>query len=123
MAAGSNRDRSEAVGWRPSRTEADVSYGVRTLGGRGRLEPFARVQMEETGSPRTGGGLRFNVSNNRDAPAAESADRLQLELLGDYRPGGQAMASRLAAAHGAPRIGPANSSVDYRVGIRLSVRF
>ena len=123
MASGSNRDPSEAVGWRPSRTEADVSYGVRTLSGRGRLEPFARVQMEDTGSPRMGGGLRFNVSNDRDAPAAESADRLQLELLGDYRPGGQAMASRLAAAHGAPRIGPANGSVDYRVGVRLSVRF
>ena len=112
-------DRSEALRWRPNRAQAALSYGLSTWGGRGRLGPFARLHLEGTGSPRLGGGLRFDVLGALDAPADTSAGGLQLEFFGDYRRRLQDSAGGLYAAQGGLSAGP----VDYRLGLILALTF
>ncbi|MCY4431311.1 MAG: Ig-like domain-containing protein [Rhodospirillales bacterium] len=116
-------DRSEAVSWRPNRAQADLSYGLSTRGGRGRLIPFARLQQETAGSPRLGGGLAFDVMSTPDAPAAMPSDGLRLELFGDYRHRRPDMAGGLDAAQIAEPASPSAGKADYRFGIRLALVF
>ena len=112
-------DRSEAMSWRPNRAQADLSYGLSTRGGRGRLIPFARLQQETAGSPRLGGGLSFDVLSTPDAPAAMPTDGLRVELFGDYRRSRPDLSGGVYAVQGAAKSGRA----DYRFGVRLALVF
>ena len=108
--------------WAPNRARADLSYGsygLKAWGGRGRLSPFARLHLEGTGSPRLGGGLRFDVLSAPGAVAGPLADGLWLELFGDYRRRLQDSAGGLYAAHAGLSAGPA----DYRLGLILALTF
>ena len=104
-------DGHEGVHWRPNRTQAALGYGMETWGGRGRLGPFAKMDLEDTGSPRLGGGLRLDVAGASQAVSQEATDGLRLELFGNYHPRRQDSAT-----------GPAGSS-DYRLGIGLVLYF
>ena len=112
-------DRSQAMTWQPNRAQADLSYGLSTRGGRGRLIPFARLQQETAGSPRMGGGLSFEVLSTPDAPAAMPADGLRLELFGDYRRSRPDLSGGVYAVQGAAKPG----RPDYRFGVRLALIF
>ena len=112
MLVGRNRmDGQEGVHWRPNRTQAALSYGLETWGGRGRLGPFAKMDLAATDSPRLGGGLRLDVAGASQAVSEEATDGLRLELFGNYHRRRQDSAS-----------GPAGSS-DYRLGIGLVLVF
>ena len=116
MLVGRNRvDGREGVHWRPDRTQAALSYGLETWGGRGRLGPFAKMDLEDTDSPRLGGGLRLDVLGASEAVSEEATDGLRLELFGDYHRRRQDLSAGLAA-------GTTDSS-DYRLGIGLVLNF
>ena len=116
MLVGRNRvDGREGVHWRPDRTQAALSYGLETWGGRGRLGPFAKMDLEDTDSPRLGGGLRLDVLGASEAVSEEATDGLRLELFGDYHRRRQDPAAVRSAR-------PAGSS-DYRLGIGLVLNF
>ena len=116
MLVGRNRvDGREGVHWRPDRTQAALSYGLETWGGRGRLGPFAKMGLEDTDSPRLGGGLRLDVLGASEAVSEEATDGLRLELFGDYHRRRQDLSAGLSA-------GTTDSS-DYRLGIGLVLNF
>ena len=116
MLVGRNRvDGREGVHWRPDRTQAALSYGLETWGGRGRLGPFAKMGLEDTDSPRLGGGLRLDVLGASEAVSEEATDGLRLELFGDYQRRRQDLSAGLSA-------GTTDSS-DYRLGIGLVLNF
>ena len=115
--------RSEAMTWQPNRAQADLSYGLSTSGGRGRLIPFARLQQETTGSPRLGGGLYFDVLSTPDVRSAMPADGLRLEFFGDYRQRRQGLAGGLNAMQVAGPDGSSAGRADYRFGLRLALIF
>ena len=118
-------NRSEAMTWQPNRAQADLSYGLSTSGGRGRLIPFARLQQETTGSPRLGGGLYFDVLSAPDAPAARPmpTDGLRVELFGDYRRSRPDLSGGVYAVQGAGPAGSSAGKADYRFGVRLALIF
>ena len=113
-AAGSIRmDGREGVHWQPNRTQAALSYGMETWGGRGRLGPFARMELDRD-APRLGGGLQMDVPGTFEEVFERVPDGLRLELFGDYqrRQGGSAGLAD----------GPAGS-YDYRFGIGFVLNF
>ena len=116
-------NRSEAMSWQPNRSQADLSYGLSTSGGRGRLIPFARMQQEAAGSPRMGGGLSFEVLSEPDAPAARPTDGLRVELFGDYRHRRPDLSGGVYAVQGAGPAGSSDGKADYRFGVRLALVF
>ena len=116
-------DRSEALRWQPNRAQADLSYGLSTRGGRGRLIPFARLQQETVGAPRLGGGMYFDVLSTPDVPSAMPTDGLRLELFGDYRHRRPGSAGGLFAPQDAAQAGSSAGKVDYRFGARLALIF
>ena len=118
MASHYHGDRSEAMSLRPNRAQAILSYGLPTLNGRGRLIPFTKMDLEDTGFPRLGGGLRFDLLSAPDAPASMQSDGLQLELFGDYRRR-QDLAAGPFAAQGAGPAGSPAGRMDYRIGAAL----
>ena len=116
MLVGRNRvDGREGVHWRPDRTQAALSYGLETWGGRGRLGPFAKMDLEDTDSPRLGGGLRLDVLGASEAVSEEATDGLRLELFGDYHRRRQDLSAGLSAG--------TTGSSDYRLGIGLVLNF
>ena len=116
-------DRSEALRWQPNRAQADLSYGLSTRGGRGRLIPFARLQQETVGAPRLGGGMYFDVLSTPEVPSAMPTDGLRLELFGDYRHRRQDLDGSLFAPQDAAQTGPSAGKADYRFGARLALIF
>ncbi len=116
-------NRSEAVNWQPNRAQADLSYGLSTRRGRGRVIPFARLQQETAGSPRLGGGLYFDVLSTPDAPAAMQTEGLRVELFGDYRSSRPDLSRGLYAVQGAAQAGSSNGKADYRFGVKLALTF
>ena len=116
LSAGRNRmDGRDGVHWQPDRTQAALSYGLETWGGRGRLGPFARMDLEDTNFPGLGGGMRLDVLGAPETPAEEVTDGLRLELFGDYRRPRQDRSAGSAAA-------PARSG-HYRFGVGLVLDF
>ncbi len=116
MPVGRNRTEEQTgVHLRPNRTQADLSYGLETWGGRGRLGPFAKMDLEGLDSPRLGGGLRLEVPGASKSISEMVADGLRLELFGDYRRRRPDPAAGLSA-------GPSGSP-DYRIGISLVLNF
>ena len=118
-------NRPQAMSWQPNRSQADLSYGLSTRGGRGRLIPFARMQQEAAGSPRLGGGLYFDVLSAPDAPAARPmpTDGLRVELFGDYRRSRPDLSGGVYAVQGAGPAGSSAGKADYRFGVRLALVF
>ncbi len=116
MPVGRNRTEEQTgVHLRPNRTQADLSYRLETWGGRGRLGPFAKMDLEGLDSPRLGGGLRLEVSGASKSISEMVADGLRLELFGDYRRRRPDPAAGLS-------VGPSGSP-DYRIGISLVLNF
>ena len=120
MRVGSSRtDGRDGVHWQPNRTQAALNYGMETFGGRGRLGPFARMDLEGMNSPRLGGGLRLDVLGASEKVSKRVADMaaegLRLELFGDYHRRRHDRSPGSAAA-------PAGST-DYRFGIGLVLNF
>ncbi len=116
LSAGRNRmDGRDGVHWQPDRTQAALSYGLETWGGRGRLGPFARMDLEDTNFPSLGGGMRLDVLGAPETSAEEVTDGLRLELFGDYQRRRQSRSAGLAA-------GPAGS-YEYRFGIGFVLNF
>ncbi|MYC82380.1 MAG: hypothetical protein F4X19_09855, partial [Acidobacteria bacterium] len=115
MSVGSSRaDRRRGVHWQPNRTQAALSYGMETWGGRGRLGPFARMELDRE-APRLGGGLQMDVLGTSGEVLERVPDGLRLELFGDYQRRRQGGSAGLAA-------GPAGS-YDYRFGIGFVLNF
>ena len=115
MLVGRNRaDGRDGMHWRPNRTQAALSYGLETWGGRGRLGPFARMDLEGMDFPRLGGGLRLDVGTWKSV-SEMAADGLRLELFGDYHRRRQDQSAGLAA-------GPSGAA-DYRLGIGFVLNF
>lgn len=115
MSVGRSRaDRRQGVHWQPNRTQAALSYGMETWGGRGRLGPFARMELDRE-APRLGGGLQMNVSGTSREVFERVPDGLRLELFGDYQRRRQPRSAGAAA-------GPAGS-YDYRFGIGFILNF
>ena len=115
MAFRHGTDGQEDLDWRPNRARAALGYGMETWGGRGRLEPFVELDVEDAGLRRLGGGLRLGVPGASNGSAAALTNDLRLELLGEYRlPRQVSVTGESAARVGTP---------DYRVGFSVSRNF
>ena len=109
------RDGRGALGWRPNRTRAALGYGLEAWGGRGRMEPFVELDVEDLGLHRLGGGLRLNVPGASDGSSGALTSNLQLQLRGEYRlPRQDSGIDGSRAGVGSP---------DYRVGLSLFRNF
>ncbi len=101
----------EALDWRPGRTRAALGYGLRTQKGRGGMEPFVELDVNDMGLHRLGGGLRLNVVEGPDRSPGFLARNLRLELLGEYRLSGRSAANGESVTRG--------RGGDYRFGLSL----
>ena len=106
----------EELSWSPNRAQAGLSYEKKTWGGRGRVGPFAQMEMDQQGSPRLGGGLRLQVVGSPAELLEESQSKgLFLELFGDHQRVRQGSASGLLPAE--------RGNPDRRVGVSLTLTF
>ena len=106
----------EELSWSPNRAQAGLSYEKKTWGGRGRVGPFAQMEMDQQGSPRLGGGLRLQVVGSPAELLEESQSKgLFLELFGDHQRTRQGTASGLLPAE--------RGNPDRRLGVSLTLTF
>ena len=92
MGGGSAAGTDGDLGWLPGWTEGEVGYGMTTLGGRGLLTPFGRLDSQGPGSLRMGGGLRLALptflGGGGQSLIGSMAKGLSLEFIGLYEPSG-----------------------------------
>ena len=115
MAYRNESNGQEGLDWRPKRTRATLGYGLDPWGGRGRLEPFVDLDVEDLGLHRFGGGLRFNLPYGPDGSAGFLARNLRLELLGEFRLTGRSAVNGKSATRG--------MGGDYRFGLSFFRNF